>query len=165
MATTASVAAQKMVGFLRDPNTGIAPVVSQIADDTGVPLPLIPPANIFNQNVAFELAERAQALKYPVIYVYTDRVKNALTEKFRKFSGTVRTVAEVRISQDRIEGIEEQVRLYVDGVTQVLDANRGTWGQGAYYTGGYDVTFEPVRHGGKNYIQAAKVSFEVDFSQ
>ena len=53
-----------------------------------------------------------------------------LTEKFRTFSGKVRTVAEVRVSQDRIEGIEEQLRLYVDAVTQVLDANRGSWGQG-----------------------------------
>src|SRR5215469_14435039 len=165
MATTASIAVRKVVGFLRDPNTGIGPAVSQIADDTGVQLTKITPASIFNQNVAFDLAEKAQALKYPAMYVYTDRVKNALTEKFRTFSGTVRTVAEVRVSQDRIEGIEEHLRLYVDGVTQVLDANRGSWGQGAYYTGGYDVTFEPVRHGGKNYIQAAKVSFEVDLSQ
>jgi hypothetical protein len=154
-----------MVGFLSDPTTGISPVVSQIADDTGIELPLIPPAHIFNQNVAFDVAERAQAVKYPVIHVYTDRLKNALTEKFRAFSGTARTIAEVRVSQDRIEGIEDKLRLYVDGVTQVLDANRGSWGEGAYYTGGYEVSFEPVKHGGKNFIQAAKVVFDVDLSQ
>jgi hypothetical protein len=154
-----------MVEFLSDPTAGISPVVNQIANETGVPLALIPPMHIFNQNVAFDLAEKGKALKYPVIYVYTDRVKNTLKEKFRVFSGTVRTVAEVRVSHDRIEGIEEQLRLYVDGVTQVLDANRGSWGEGAYYTGGYEIAFEPVRHGGKNYIQAAKVTFEVDLSQ
>ena len=62
------------------------------------------------------------------MHVYSDRVRNLLTEKFRTFSGKVRTVAEVRVSQDRIEGIEDQLRLYVDAVTQVLDANRGKLG-------------------------------------
>ena len=104
-------------------------------------------------------------VKYPVVYVYSDRVRNVLTEKFRNFSGKVRTVTEVRVSQDRIEGIEDQLRLYVDAVTQVLDANRGNWGQGAFYTGGYEVTFDPVQHGGQNFLQVAKVSFEVDFSE
>ena len=66
---------------------------------------------------------------------------------------------------DRIEGLEERVRLYVDAVTQVLDANRGSWGQGAFYTGGYEVTFDPVQHGGQNFLQIAKVSFEVDVSE
>ena len=53
------------------------------------------------------------------------------------------------MSQDRIEGLEDQLRLYVDAVTQVLDANRGSWGQGAFYTGGYEVNFEPVQQGGQ----------------
>ena len=164
MATTASVTVRKMVGFLTAPATGIGPVVAQIANDTGVALAPIPTTHIFNQNVAFDLAEKAQAVKYPAVHVYTDRVRNLLTEKFRIFSGTVRTVTEVRVSQDRIEGIEEQLRLYVDAVTRVLDANRGSWGEGAFYTGGYEVSFEPVRHGGRNYLQAAKVSFEVNLS-
>ena len=101
-------------------------------------------------------------MKYPVVHVYSDRVRNLLTEKFRTFSGKVRTVAEVRVSQDRIEGLEDQLRLYVDAVTQVLDANRGSWGQGAFFTGGYEVNFDPVQHGGRNFLQIAKVSFEVD---
>ena len=111
-----------------------------------------------------DLRRRQPAVKYPVIHVYSDRVRNLLTEKFRTFSGKVRTVAEVRVSQDRIEGLEDQLRLYVDAVTQVLDANRGSWGQGAFYTGGYEVTFDPVKQGGKNFLQVAKVTFEVDLS-
>jgi len=117
-----------------------------------------------NQNVSFELSERALVVKYPAVYVYADRVQNLLIEKFRKFSGKVRTIAEVRVSQDRLEGIEEQLRLYVDAVTQVLDVNRGTWGEGAFFTGGYDVTIDPVRQGGRKFMQIAKVTFEVDIS-
>ena len=40
----------------------------------------------------------------------------------------------------------------------------GDWGQGMFFAGGYEVAFEPVRHGGKNFLQVAKVSFEVDLS-
>jgi hypothetical protein len=165
MAITGSVAARKMVGFLTAPDAGISPLIAQLANDTAVALAPIPAASVVNQHVPFALAEKAQAVKYPAMYVYTDRVRNLLTEKFRVFSGKVRTVTEVRVSQDRIEGLEEQLRLYVDGVTQVLDANRGSWGEGAFYTGGYEVTFDPVQHGGRNYLQIAKVSFEVEFSE
>ena len=165
MATTGSVAARKLVGFLSASDTGLVPALAQLANDTGVALTPIPPAHVVNQNIPFALAEKGSAVKYPVVHVYTDRIRNLLTEKFRRFSGKVRTVAEVRVSQDRIEGIEEQLRLYVDGVTQVLDANRGSWGEGAFYTGGYEVSFDPVQHGGRNYLQIAKVSFEVDFSE
>ena len=56
------------------------------------------------------------------------------------------------------------VRLYVDAVTEILDANRGCWGQGMFYGGGYEVKFEAIQHGGQNLIQVAKVTFEVDLS-
>jgi hypothetical protein len=164
MANTGSLATRKMVEFLTASDTGIDQAVAQLAEDSGVALAPIPPTHIVAQNMSFELSERSLVVKYPVVQVYVDRVRNLLTEKFRKFSGKVRTVAEVRVSQDRIEGIEEQLRLYVDAVTQVLEANRGSWGEGAFYTGGYEVTFEPVKHGGKNFLQAAKVVFEVDLS-
>jgi hypothetical protein len=130
-----------------------------------VQLPAIGPEQIFSQNSSLGLNEQSRVVKYPVIHVYVDRVKNTLTEKFRKFSGKVRTVMEVRVSHDRIEGIEEQLRLYVDAATNVLEANRGCWGEGAFYSGGYEIVFEPVKHGGRNFIQVAKVVFEVDMSQ
>jgi hypothetical protein len=46
----------------------------------------------------------------------------------------------------------------------VLDSNRGSWGQGVFFTGGYEVSFDPVQHGGRNFLQVARVSFEVDLS-
>jgi hypothetical protein len=120
--------------------------------------------SVIAQNAPVALMEKSSAVKYPVVLVYSDRVQNLLIEEFRNFSGKVRTVAEVRASQDRIEGLEESVRLYVDAVTQVLDANRGDWGQGMFFTGGYEVKFDPVQHGGRNVLQVAKVIFEVDLS-
>src|SRR6266849_490956 len=165
MAQTTSVTARKLVECLAAPNTGLGPVLANLATDTGMELAPIPPEHIINQNVSIALAERSQAVKYPVVHVYSDRVQNKLTEKFRTFSGKVRTVAELRVSQDRMEGIEDQLRLYVDAVTEVLDSNRGSWGEGAFFTGGYEVSFEPVQHGGRNFLQIAKVIFEVDLSR
>jgi hypothetical protein len=33
-----------------------------------------------------------------------------------------------------------------------------------YYAGGYQVAFGPVKHGGKNFIQIAKITFEIGVS-
>jgi len=161
MAQAASIAAVKVVALLMDSGAGLGAVLADIAANAGVELAGI---GVISQNAPVALMEKSSAVKYPVVLVYSDRVQNMLTEKFRNFSGRVRTVAEVRTSQDRIEGLEEGLRLYVDAVTQVLDANRGDWGQGMFFTGGYEVKFDPVQHGGRNVLQVAKVIFEVDLS-
>lgn len=165
MAQTASAVTQIFAGFLSATDTGVNGAVAMAAADSGIPLAPIPPAYVVTQNMAIEIFERSSVVKYPLVQVYSDRVRNLLTEKFRTFSGKVRTVAEIRVSQDRIGGLEDQLRLYVDAVTQILDSNRGSWGQGAFYTGGYEATFDPVKQGGKNFLQVAKVVFEVDLSQ
>jgi hypothetical protein len=164
MAQAASIVARRLVEFLAAADTGVGPAVAGLAADAGIPLAPLPPEHIVNQNISVALSERSLAVKYPVVHVYSDRVRNLLTEKFRTFSGKVRTVAEVRISQDRVEGMEERLRLYVDAVTQVLDANRGTWGEGVFFAGGYEVNFDPVQHGGRNFLQIARVTLEVDLS-
>ena len=164
MAQTATIATNLFTGFLTATNTGVNSAASTLAADSGVTLAPLPPEHIIAQNVSAAIAERALVTKYPAVHVYADRVRNLLTEKFRTFSGKIRTVAEVRVSQDRLEGIEDQLRLYVDAVTQVLDGNRGDWGQGAFFAGQYEVAFDPVQQGGKNFLQVARVSFEVDLS-
>ena len=164
MAQAASIVAQQFVTLLTAPSTGIGPAIGQIAIGANVTLAPIASDHIVPQNTPVAIAERHLVAHYPSIHVYVDRVQNLLIEKFRTFSGKVRTVAELRISQDRIEGLEQQLRLYVDSVTQVLDTNRGSWGQGMFYTGLYEVRYEPVQQGGRNFLQTAKVIFEVDLS-
>jgi hypothetical protein len=164
VAQTASIVTTQFVALLNATDTGIQQAVGTLAVDSGIPLTPLPAEHIVAQNTSVAIAERSNAVKYPVLHVYSDRVRNLLTEKFRNFSGKIRTVAEVRVSQDRIEGLEDQLRLYVDAVTQVLDANRGSWEQGVFFTGGYEVNFEAVQHGGRNFLQVARVSFEVDLS-
>ncbi len=76
MAQTASIAAKQFVAFLIDTDTGIGAAVANLAADTGIPLTPIAPANIVNQNVTVAIAERSTAVKYPVVHVYSDRVRN-----------------------------------------------------------------------------------------
>ena len=108
MAQTASVTAQKFAQFLTADDAGVNSAIGELSNAAGLTVATIPPAHIFSQNTPVLIAERSLAVKYPVIHVYVDRVRNLLTEKFRSFSGKVRTVAEVRVSQDRIEGLEDQ---------------------------------------------------------
>jgi hypothetical protein len=53
---------------------------------------------------------------------------------------------------------------YVDAITQVLDKSRGDWGDGVFFDGGYEVTFGGVKHGGRNFLQIAKVVFALEIS-
>ena len=163
MAQTGSVAVSQVIQMLRS-DTGLPYSVQAIADGNGVELRRISSEQIHGMNVATEVAERSAGVRYPAVYVYCDRITNSLKEKFRTFSGQVRLNIEVRVSHDRLEGVEHILQLYIDAVTNVLDNNRGDWGNGSFFGGTYEIQYGQVKHGGKNFVQAAKVSFEIEMS-
>jgi hypothetical protein len=125
---------------------------------------VLPERQVLTQHIAADLEEKTTGSRYPSFHIYCEQISNTLQEKFRTFSGTVRLVADVRVSQDRVENIGNLLHRYVDGLTFVLDNNRGDWGKGMHYGGGYDVAFLPVKHGGKNFLQSAKITFIVNAS-
>lgn len=122
-------------------------------------------AQIRAQNIAAELLERSSPVKFPSVSVYCERVVNDQTEKFRSFSGHLQMAVEIRHSQDQLNGLQSVLELYADSVTQTLNAARGDWGGGIFYSGGYEVALSAVKHGGKNFMQAAKVTFQVGVSR
>jgi hypothetical protein len=122
---------------------------------------LIESSQVRVQNVAAEMAERALGVKYPAVNVYCEKIVNELREKFRAFSGRVQMAIELRQSQDRLEGIQDRLELYVDATMQMLNGSRGDWGDGMFFGGGYEVAYGPVKQGGKNFMQMAKVTFEI----
>ena|SRR6266404_1003548 len=142
MARVASLAAEKAAGILSD-------ALRQ---------------EIVTQCIAPELAEKTAGAKYPAIHVYCGKVSNLLREKFRTFSGEAQMVAEVRVSQDRLEGLEAQTQSFAEAVTGALDGERGDWGDGMFFGGGYEIAYGPVKHGGRNFLQIAKVTFTVEVS-
>jgi hypothetical protein len=158
-----SLTTTKLLGILTA-KEGLPGTVAELLAEAQLTLLGISTEQIVAQNAAPELSERATTSKYPLIYVYCGKLSNSLREKFRTFSGDAEMVVEVRVSQDRLEEMELSVQAYVDAVTQVLDANRGDWGDGVFYGGGYEVTFGAVKHGGRNFLQIAKVGFAVEIS-
>jgi hypothetical protein len=164
MAETASVVTDKFIAILLGP-TGMTAAATQLGQRIGTVVSAIPQEQMAARNVSAEISERSVVIKYPTLNVYCERVTNSLREKFRTFSGKAEIAAEIRVSQDRIDGIERQLQRNVDLITEVLDSNRGDWGNGVFYTGSYEIAFGPVRQGGKNFLQHAKVSFDVELSK
>ena len=119
---------------------------------------------MLEQYITADLAEKAATVRYPVVHVYCDRVTNKLTEKFRTFSGTASVVAEVRVTHDHVCDLQRELAFFVDVVTEVLHRSRGDWGSGVCYTGGYEVAIQPVKRGGRSYLQAALISLDVQIS-
>jgi len=121
--------------------------------------------SIAAHNIAVDLSEKSGIAHYPALLVYCEKVSNTLREKFRQFSGKVSLVIEVRYSQDKIDGIETATQVYVDAICALLDDARGDWGDGGFYGGGYSVNYDAVGRGGKNFLQRAKINFEVEVSK
>src|SRR6266478_7841453 len=163
MANVSTRATAKLLHLLRTP-AGLSENLAAMAALQGIHLPAIGEKQILTQNVAQELVERAVDVKYPTLLLYCEKIGNDLREKFRTFSGKAHMAIEVRVSQDRIEGLEKLLEIYVDTVTRILDQNRGDWGNGMFYTGGYEAVFGEMKRGGRNFIQTAKVRFEVAVS-
>ena len=149
MANANAVAVSKTLLKLLTPG-GLPENLAAVGELQGVTLAPVTAKQVFAQNVAQSLVERSLEVKYPTVLVYCEKIVNDLREKFRTFSGRALLAIEVRVSKDRIEGIEQLLSNYVDGVTRVLDQNRGDWGGGTFYAGGYEVTFDKVEAGGKH---------------
>jgi len=162
MLQIAGSSTQKVMGILSAAD-GLPAAVEALVQG-GMELRPIAPGQVIAQNVAADISEQSTITNYPLAYVYCNKVLNENREKFRAFSGDAQMVVEMRVSQDRMDQIESNLQAYVDAITQVLDNNRGDWGDGFFFDGGYEVTFGGVKHGGRNFLQIAKVAFVLEIS-
>jgi hypothetical protein len=163
VALIGTLTTQKLVSLLAS-DAGMPASIADLAASGGTEVPIFHGKQVIAQNVAPDIAERTTGAKYPLVHVYCNKLSNLLVEKFRTFSGQAQMVAEIRVSQDRLEGLEVITQLYADAVTQVLDESRGDWGNGVFFCGGYEINYGPVKSGGKNFIQIAKITFALDVS-
>ncbi len=125
MPEIARMATSKLLGILTG-SEGVPAAVAAVSQAENLSLPPVASKQIIAQNVAPDVSERATGETYPLVYVYCSKVVNQLREKFRTFSGEAEMVIEARISQDRLDDIQNNLQSYVGAVTQVLDDNRGT---------------------------------------
>jgi len=159
----AESATSKIVQFLTGP-TGMNAAIYAMSQSTSASLQPLSARQFFANNVAPEICEKSEEVKYTAVYIYCDKLSNTLVEKFRRFSGQLQMAIEIRVSQDRLHGLEQNAQLYTESVAQTLNQIRGDWGQGLFYTGTYEVAFGPVKRGGRNFIKVTKVTFPVEAS-
>jgi hypothetical protein len=159
----ANSATSTIITLLTAPN-GLNATISALAQTVGIPMQPVLAAQFFTDNVSNEIAEKSLDIKYTAVYVYCEKMANTLKEKFRSFSGYLQMAIDVRVSQDRLDGIDRLSQLYSESVAQTLNQLRGDWGQGLFYGGTYDVSFGPVKHGGKNFLKSVKITLPVDAS-
>ena len=156
--------AETLVSLLRG-SDGVAAAIANARFENNQYLPEISDSQMWTSHLHGDLSEEGRGFQYPALFVYCDKVTNLLREKFRMFSGTARLNVEVRASQNRFEGLELILATYVDAVTEVLQRNQGDWGHGMSYSGAYEVAVDPIKRGGRGFVQTAKVTLEIDVSQ
>ena len=164
MAGITGAVTNSLVTMLQSPEEGVNIRLSAM-DQADPALTTIGIREVITSNTPIEISEMAGQAQYPALAVYCDRMANTMKEKFREYSGTAHLVIEVRHSRPMLSGIEDNLQTYVDAVCALLDDSRGDWGGGAFYSGGYDISYEPVARGGKNYLQRAKVGVDVEVSR
>ncbi|NWF84909.1 MAG: hypothetical protein HXY18_13895 [Bryobacteraceae bacterium] len=104
-----------------------------------------------------EMEEKSRTLKYPRYSIAVEKIQNGRDERFRRFSGTLKVAVEIRVSQDRLDGITESLYWHVDAVRDVIERKAGCLSEGLVLTGEYEVQVEGVKKGGLNFLQSAKV--------
>jgi hypothetical protein len=159
MAQAAVIAVNELARLLRS-DAGLRTMAARLPTD----LSAVCESDVLTNNAAADLLEKSAIARYPSLHVYCDRVVNKLGEKFRTFSGTAELAVEVRVTHEHIDELHDQLNAYVQAVTDVLDTNRGTWAPGLFHAGTYEITFQPAKRGGKNFIQTARVRVETHVS-
>jgi hypothetical protein len=163
MARISSIATSELTKRLNG-DAGLPERVGQLVLSSTLQIPQISAADILERHVAADVAEKTSGVKYPVVYVYCEKVVNDLREKFRTFSGTADLSVDIRVSHEHMDDLQGLLQMYVEAVTDVLDKRRGQWAKGVFYSGGYEINFGPIKRGGRSFIQSAKVDLTVNVS-
>jgi len=74
-------------------------------------------------------------------------------------------IAEVWASGNLVNDTDQWIHFYVEAVTDILRQNIGDWGDGIFFSGIYDVQFQPPKSGGVGFVQSAKVSCNLNVSR
>lgn len=156
-------AIERVVGLLAGPG-GLGDNLDAVAETEGVARTELPDCEVVALNTGTEFLERRGEGRYPSASVRCESLSNALTEKFRQFSGKARMCIDVRVTHDHAARAEGLLHLYTAAVLRTLDQQRGDWGEGLFYSGGYEVDFPALKPGGKRYVHTATVRMTIDVS-
>lgn len=158
------LAAQKLSDLLTGTNA-LQQQLTAIASATNSTVPSIAADQVVLSSAGPEIADRSLQISYPRICLYSSGLKNTQVEKFRSLSGTLLVVAEIWASGNLVNESDQWIHFYVEAMTEILRQNIGDWGDGVFFSGIYDVQFQPAKAGGLGYIQSAKVTCSLTVSR
>lgn len=158
------LAAQKVANLLTSGNA-LQEQISIIAASVNANVPLISSAQVVLSSASPEIDDLNVQLSYPRVCLYSTGLKNTQIEKFRSLSGTVSVAAEIWASGNLVTQSDQWIHFYVEAMTEILRHNIGDWGDGFFFSGMYDVQFQPPESGGFGFVQSAKVTCNLNISR
>lgn len=154
--TNAALALQSMLSGETGLRWALAEGSSKMVD--------LAPTDIRVENISVDVAEKSP-IRYPVVFIYCERLINTQREKFATVSGTLNLAIEIRASGNAVNTVSEQALAHAEAVMKVLDCHKGEWADGIQYCGGYDVSFQQIKRGGTQLIQVTKIAVPLQIHQ
>jgi len=148
--------------LLVHPESGINAQLALIEARDGRGLVRVTNEQVVLANLPPDLADEELELDYPLVFLFAEEADNQNLASFAWFSGPVRIGAQVRLSAERVDGLEASLHKYVEAVVNVLQASRGEWAPSFVYGGRFSVRFTAAARGGNNFIQGALISVPLD---
>ena len=145
-------------------NNALSQAVNSNAAIAGVVLAPMNTDQIISSFIGPDIGDLDLQLSYPRVCIYSNQVANNQREKFRAFSGVVSVVASVWSSASLEQQTELALHFYVEGISALLRANIGDWGDGCRYSGIYDVRMQTPKTGGAGFVQSAAVTCNLEVS-
>ncbi len=160
-----TILAAKKVSELLTAGNALEGQISAIADGSNTSVPNIAANQVVLSSATPDMGDKSLQFTYPRICLYSTGLKNTHTEKFRSLSGTISVIADVWASGNLLQDTDTWIHFYVEAVTNILRQHIGDWGDGLFFSGTYDVQFQPPKAGGFGFVESAKVTCNVNVSR
>jgi hypothetical protein len=158
------LAAQKVANLLTASNA-LQTQLGALAAAAGQPVPTVHSGQVVVTSATQDMGDKSMQLTYPRICLYASGLKNTRAEKALTLSGTVSVTGEVWASANLVQQADTWIHFYVEAFTLLLRQNAGDWGDGFFFSGVYEVAFQPPKTGGLGYVESAKVICALNVSQ
>ncbi len=158
------LASQKMASLLTNNNALYQQIVS-ISAAANMAVPPIAASQVVLSSASPDIGDKNIQLTYPRVCLYSTSVKNTHIEKFKSLSGTVSVITDIWASGNLVSDTDQWIHFYVEAVTDIYRRNVGNLNDGFYFSGAYEVQFQPPKQGGIGFSQSAKITSLLNVSQ
>ncbi len=160
MANLAIAALKQVRAALLDVE-GVNQRLYEIGVRDAVELPRFDDEQILLRHAGADLDDANSYTTYPAIYLFCESMENLLERKFSAFSGRLSLVVEVRASGDTVRELDGTAARIAEAVADTLADRRGRWNANLAYDGKHKTRFDPVKRGGRHFLQIARVELDL----